>query len=340
MADRVLKIGLLDQLGFCKVPSEMRASDPPKTSRIAALGLGLVLSVSCHTDEGRVEWWQAEQERIALSHLLELKEFQHSQTFGSTYHELQKIREIAEFDAISIRVLSERRSILQNEVQLLAVELAEFKKLAIQRQREQATGRTFEKLVLPSGRTFSNARVAAINDAGVTLRHAEGSARMRIDDLSPEQQVFFGLEVDLAIAAERREFESAVSYERAVDVQLAAMKVQEKLNAESAMREEAVRRAKRTQIAAQQTIASSIRPLSQPATRLGSRSWDPYSYRMQYPSDRFYYGYTYYSSPTYTRWCPSVYTSGYSTRGVSGYTSSTPSGRSTSFSTTNSPSNP
>jgi hypothetical protein len=318
----------------------MMASYSPRISKIAALGLGLVLSVSCHTDEDRVEWWQAEQERIALSHLLELKEFQHSQIFGSSYQEFQKIREFAESDTNSIRVLSERRATLQNEVQFLAAELVDFKQFAIQGQRDQAMGRTFGELVLPSGRTFSNARVAAINDAGVTIRHAEGSARMGVDDLSPEQQVFFGLEADLAIAAERREFESAVSYERAVDVQLAAMKVQEKLNAESAMREEAAHRAKRTQIAAQQTIASSIRPLSQPATRLGSRSWDPYSYRVQYPSDRFYYGYTYYSSPVYSRWCPSVYSSGSSTRGVSGFTTSTTTGGSRSFSNINSSSNP
>ena len=205
-----------------------------KPSGILALTVAVFFSVSCQRDENQAEWWQGEQERIALSHQVELKEYRFSKNQVSGHEEMVKMRLLIKTNMD----LSQRRITLEDEVGLLEGELASFKQSAIPGQRDLALSRTFETMVLPSGRTFMQVKVAAIDDVGVTIRHAEGSARIKFSNLNSEQQAFFGLEMDLALVAEKKERESAVAYERAVDSQLAAMKVWEKLINETAIRED------------------------------------------------------------------------------------------------------
>ena len=278
-----------------------------KPSEIVALAVAVFFSVSCQRNENQAEWWQGEQERIALSHQVELKEYRFSKSQVSGHEEMVKMRLLIKTNMD----LSQRRITLEDEVGLLEDELASFKQSAIPRQRDRALGRTFETMVLPSGRTFMQVKVAAINDAGVTIRHAEGSARIKFSDLNSEQQVLFGLEMDLAVAAEKKELESAVDYERAIDSQLAAMKTQDKLTAEAARREEQYLQSNRARVASPQIASSSVRPLAQPATSFGNRSWSSSGYYSTYRSYRPAYRYVYCNSPSYTRPCPSISSSNY-----------------------------
>jgi hypothetical protein len=228
------------------------------------------------------------------------------------------LRVLVETNVDSIRDLNHRRVHLGDEVKLLEDELTAFKQSAIREQRDRAIGRTFETMILPSGRTFTQVKVSAIDDAGVTIRHAEGSARVSFSDLATEQQALFGLEMDLAIAAERKELELAVDYERAIDSQLAAMKAQEKLITEAATRDDYSQQAKRALVASQQIASSTVRPLAQPATSLGNRSWSSSSYCSNYRSYRPAYRYVYYGSPSYIQPCPSASSSEYAKGPVSG----------------------
>ncbi len=305
-----------------------------KPSRILALGGAVLLSVSCQRSEDQAEWWQGEQERITLSHQVELKEYRFSKSQASGCEEIVKMRPLIRTNMDLIRNLNQQRITLEDEIGLLEGELASFKQSAIPRQRDRALGRTFETMVLPSGRTFMQVKVAAINDAGVTIRHAEGSARIKFSDLNSEQRAFFGLEMDLAVAAEKKELESAVDYERAIDSQLAAMKTQDKLTAEAARREEQYLQSNRARVASPQIASSSVRPLAQPATSFGNRSWSSSGYYSTYRSYRPAYRYVYCNSPSYTRPCPSISSSNYA-RGIeSGFSSSPIANKCKSFSKT------
>ena len=311
-----------------------------KLSGTVALGVVVLFSASCQRNENQAEWWQGEQERIALSHQVELKEYRFSKSHASGYEEMTKLRTLAKTNMNLIRDLNQRRIALDVEVELLEGEFVGFKQSSIQGQRDRAIGRTFDTMILPSGRTFMQVKVAAIDDAGVTIRHAEGSARMSFSDLNSEQQVLFGLEMDLALVAEKKELESSVDYERAVDRQLVAMKAREKLIAEAARREDQSLQANRARVASQQIASSSVRPLAQPATSFGNRSWSSSSYYSTYRSYRPTYRYVYYGSPSYVQPCPSVSPSRYTQGTVSRAASSPIVTKCTSFAETTLPSIP
>ena len=311
-----------------------------KPSGILALTVAVFFSVSCQRDENQAEWWQGEQERIALSHQVELKEYRFSKNQVSGHEEMVKMRLLIKTNMDLIRNLNQQRITLKDEVGLLESEFASFKQSAIPRQRDRALGQTFETMVLPSGRTFMQVKVAAINDAGVTIRHAEGSARIKFSDLNSEQQAFFGLEMDLAVAAEKKEFESAVDYERAVDSQLAAMKGREKLNTETAQRKDQSLQARRAQIASRQIASTNVRRLAQPATSFGNRTWDSFSSYSTCRSYRATYRYVYYSSPRDVQPCQSAYSEKYSQRSMFKATSSPVVTKCKSFAETTLPSIP
>ena len=311
-----------------------------KPSGIVALAVAVFFSVSCQRNENQAEWWQGEQERIALSHQVELKEYRFSKSHPSGDEEVTKLRILAKTNMDLIRDLSQRRIAVEGEVERLEGEFVGFKQSSIQGQRHRAMGRTFESLVLPSGRTFKQVKVAVIHDAGVNIRHSEGSARIKFSDLNSEQQVLFGLEMDLAVAAEKKELESAVDYERAIDSQLAEMKVREKMNTETAQRKEQSLQARRARIASQQVASANVRPLAQPATSFGNRIWDSSSSYSTYRSDRPTYHYVYYSSPRDVQPCQSAYSAKYSERSMAKVTSSPIVTKCKSFAETSLPSIP
>jgi hypothetical protein len=125
--------------------------------------------------------------------------------------------------------------------------------------------------------------------------------------LDAKQRVFFGLEADLARAAEQQETQDAADYERWVEAQMVAIDDKKLKDSEIAKSDELA--ARRTRAEAAQVLAanSNVRPLARPATNVGSRSW---SYSGSYSNYRTYrptYRYVYYNNtPAY--YCrPPVY---------------------------------
>lgn len=236
-----------------------------------------------------------------------LKSYRLAQASGKDLDGLARLRDSTEATAVSLRALRQQRLTVGDEVAALEGQWSGFREAAIREQRQRAMGKTFETLDLVTGRKFREVSVAAIDDAGVTIRHADGSARLGFADLDSAQQVFFGLEADLALVAEKEDARAVAAYERWIETRMAIVHERETWDSEIAKREELAAQQKWAQLAAQHVAASQVRPLAQAATSVGSRSWgysgDYSSYRAYRPTYRYIYCY---STPSYNSSCPTV----------------------------------
>ncbi len=255
-----------------------------------------LLSVGCHKDQAQAEWWQGEQERIALVQQIELKHYRVTQSDFRGFEELKRLTGSAQDRSVQLDSLGRQRQMLTDDLALLERNWIDLQETTIRNQRTRATGRTFKSLESASGRKFHEVSVAAIDDAGVTIRHADGSARLGFADLNPEQQVFFGLEEDLAFAAEEREYRTSTAYERGMDRQLAAIQARQKQDAETARLDELAAGRKKSQSTTRYAAASKPSPLAREATPIGRQSWYDYGYypRYRYRSNYSTFRYVYY----------------------------------------------
>ncbi len=285
-----------------KIIKPMIRKIPGREFLVTAITMASLLSVGCHKDQAEAEWWQGEQERIALVHQVELKQYRTSQSDFRGFEELKQLTGSTQDRAAQLDALGRQRKMLDEELALLGRKWSELQETTIRNQRTRATGRTFQSLESASGRKFHQVSVAAIDDAGVTIRHADGSARLRFADLSPEHQVFFGLEADLSFTAEQREFRTSTAYERGMEIQLAAIQERQKQDAETARLVELAAGQKRSQPATRYVAASMPSPLAREATPIGRQSWydfgyyPRYRYRSNYSAFRYVY---YYKIPSY-----------------------------------------
>jgi hypothetical protein len=275
-------------------------NNPRTGPSLVALAAGVFLSVSCDRGSSQAEWWQGEQERIGLSQQLELKKYRFEQVSNRDLESLERLRNATETAASALRSLRQQHLTLSHEVASLEGNWGEFRESTIRNQRHRAIGKTFESVLLASGRKFQGVTVAAIDDAGVTIRHADGSARLRFVDLDSDQRLFFGLEADLALEAANKEAEATVAYERWIDDRMAIVHEQERKDSEAARREDLALRQERSRLASQNAAASKTRALAQAPTAFGNRSWGYSGYYSTYRTYRpTYRPVYYYSTPSY-----------------------------------------
>ena len=267
-----------------------------KTTAWTAVVAAVLGIVSCDGNEDQAAWWGGEQQRIELSHQLELKQFRLDQVVTRDFAEFEALRRSAPSNAERLETLRQRRNALDDQVASLQARRAEFRLAAVNDQRQRAIGQTFEKLDLVSGRNFDKVTVSAIDDSGVTIRHSVGSARLRFDDLDAGQRLFFGLEADLAVAAVKRESQDAVDYERWIDGQMAAIDDKKQKVSADARHEQLETQRNYSELAARQLAASSSRPLAQTGTSLASSPTRYSSSSSRYRTYRPSYRYVYYNN--------------------------------------------
>lgn len=316
---------------------------PGRGFLLTAITMASLSSVGCHKDQAQAEWWQGEHARITLVHQVELEHYRVSQGNFSGFAELKRLGGLTQDRAGRLESLGRQRRALNEELALLERKWIDLQETTIRNQRNRAIGRTFKSFESASGRQFQEVSVAAIDDAGVTIRHTDGSARLRYADLNPEQQVLFGLDADLASAAEKRESMAAITYEREIDGRMAVLQEQEKKNAERIRRDELSSKRSSSLLAAQQVDTSKARPLARAATPFGGRSWGNsgyssyrssyrYSGYRSYPSYRYVYNYV---VPSPGRYGPTTPTTRYTEAARSGCDSpSAASGRQSFANTT------
>lgn len=277
---------------------------PPSLLRYSALAVAL-LAAGCGKRDGNAAWWQGEQQRMELSHQVALKQFRLQRLESVDFAELVKLRASNLEKAVSLKSLKQQRSALRDESDDMQRSLAEFRETFLREHRNRAIGSSFPELTTVTGRMFRDVTVASIDDAGVAIRHTDGTARLKYQDLDSKQQLFFGLEAELAVAAVDRESRDRAAYDRWMDDQMAVVLEKNERLAENTARDERLASENRQRLASQITAAK-VNPLAKPATSFGSgssryaSSFGSYYRRSNY---RYVYYTPNYCAPTFPRAC-------------------------------------
>jgi hypothetical protein len=87
----------------------------------------------------------------------------------------------------------------------------------VESRRAEASGKLMQALVTMEGRTYRNAVITRINAGGVSFKHADGAARLRFDELSPEQRASFGIDEETAAEVYRKEAERRAAQRLAME---------------------------------------------------------------------------------------------------------------------------
>ncbi len=262
---------------------------------ITSLCFVALLVTSCGQKDATAAWWQGERERIELSHRLELSEMRFQQIDSGAWPKLVELRQLNEVAAKSIIALKQQKIEATKEVENFQSQFAQFRESVLTVQRNRVRGRTFPALATASGREYQDVAIVAIDDAGVSIRHAAGSARLRYADLDSNQRLLFGLDEDLATAATQRESLEIAAYERWSDEQLVTHNAKKEKRADASLQEELLSKENRRIAAARDAAAASSRPLAQPARSFSSGYSRTYS---AYRSSRPFYRHVYYT-PSY-----------------------------------------
>jgi hypothetical protein len=282
----------------------MRLGDSPQLLRCCAtIALSLGGAVSCHTDKNKAVWWRGEQERTELSHKIQLREFHLEKDFSAAFNELEKLKaQSSEGDEVVFK-LSQHLQLLRIQVQEMEEQWTGFRQATLRAQRQRVLGRDFREFKTASGKAYQEVRIASIDDAGVTIRHSAGAARLAYGDLDVDQRQLFGLEADLAAAAQAGEANSAAEYDRWVDLQMAANRTAETQREQAAQRESAQATREWSAMVARQTATARDRALARPATSVSSRAWANSTPRYRSSNRTVYYYAPDYCPPRYEPVC-------------------------------------
>lgn len=263
-----------------------------------ATATAALLVVGCGEKRPDSAWWQGEEERIGLEHDLELKKFRFEQVYTNDANELEAVSEANEASLAALTELRARRMELAAAVISMESQREEVRRTAILGQRERARGKTYDELTLRSGKTFRTVSVVSIDDGGVAIRHEHGSAKLRFEDLTADQRLVFGLEEDLALAAEGQEKQDALAYERWVNDRMVVVKAEQQKAADQSQREADAAERRRALAAAvtRDQAAATPRTLDKDARLPGSTGKYYYHYRSARRYGPSYHSYRSYGS--------------------------------------------
>lgn len=188
---------------------------------IAVLGLS-----AWHLRPARAEtadWWEGEALRVELLGQVNLAKFRLAAA-GDVRGPEELAKVVAEQDALDKQIASLRTKREQLSAGIVQGEEA-LVKLGEDRLRDlkaRAVGKEWTEFAT-ADRTYQDAKVVAVTDAGVTIRHRDGSARLRYRDLTDSQRQEFGLDEAAALAAVQEERKQALAYEQWLEDEVAAM---------------------------------------------------------------------------------------------------------------------
>lgn len=190
----------------------------------------------------------------------------------------------------------------------------------IEKRRAEETGKKYKEYTTLEGRVYKDVTITAINDAGISITHADGLARLRFEHLTPEQRKDFGITKEGSTAIYTEEMKAQAAYEAKVDAELKAQqKAREELLAkqETARLEAELLAAQRAQKQALATkIESTVEIPGFPVIR-GSENAVLYGNQRQSSTRTTYYydgpyihhgGNGYYYPSYYSPYSPTYYT--------------------------------
>lgn len=118
--------------------------------------------------------------------------------------------------------LSSRKIELEAEIRSLEDGLLIARATQLEKARSLMLGKELPRLQSRAGRIYEQVKIVSIDDSGVQIRHASGSARLGCSELSESQWEQFGLDEGLAKAARLAEDRQRLAYEEGIDRELAA----------------------------------------------------------------------------------------------------------------------
>lgn len=175
---------------------------------------------------------------------------------------------------------------------------------SVEERRAAALSKRMERFETMKGRIYEDVRITAIDAGGVSLSHSAGTARLRYDDLSPQQRRYFGLDEAAAAEVYRKERAARAAYEKRVEERKIARREamekaheEERLAAEQAEKE----RAERALAAAGRELTASEKIPSQPTIQRVDTDWFRHRSSRRYSPYWNNYGYygNYYGSGHY-----------------------------------------
>lgn len=127
----------------------------------------------------------------------------------------------------------------------------------VEERRAEAMGQRLERFETMAGRVYRDVWITKITEAGISFSHAAGAARLRFEDLSPEQRRYFGINRKDAAEVYAREMKARLAYEKQVEEK-------EKTRREQAAKE-AAKRAELERLAMEKAEKNRAASASEPA---------------------------------------------------------------------------
>lgn len=266
--------------------------------KLIAVGLLAIMGVSCTSDKKDTVWWGNEKTTIELKNELALANYRASQ-LGP----VEKVGEDRDLPLAAelmeeIVLLKNLRDELKRSVAEMDGAWDDFRSNVLESRRAELTGKTFATFQTADGKTYREVMVTKIDNGGVSLRHGDGTARLRFNDLDSQEQCYFGLDGELAATAIHTEHTRRIAYDQWIGKGLAAAEKKQAAQAKSRRDEERELASTRSLAAARQTssISASVSPLTSSFGGLGETS--TFSTGSSRHSRRYSSYGSYYSRPT------------------------------------------
>jgi len=243
-------------------------------------------------------WWEVEALRVELKGRVDLANFKLAaagEVRGPA--ELAKVVSANEEREARIASLKVKREELTTGLRQGKENLVKFADDRLRELKERAIGKEWTELAT-AGRTYQDVKVMSVTDAGVTIRHRDGSARLRFHDLTDNQRMEFGLDETTALAAVQEERKKAAAYEQYLEDELATIQ-RNKLEAAKVFAQ--VTRTK--SVASAPVVSANVAPvtnrLKEPARQVGIQYGNTSYSRPRRTNFYYYYSAPRYCAPTY-----------------------------------------
>jgi hypothetical protein len=86
----------------------------------------------------------------------------------------------------------------------------------IEARRAAEVGKKYDRMTTATGQVYERVIVSKVSDAGISITHADGLARLRYEQLTAEQREYFGITKEGAAAVYGEEAKQKAAYEAKV----------------------------------------------------------------------------------------------------------------------------
>lgn len=189
----------------------------PNCFALSAIAAVLLASCEKQQEPDHLAWWEAEQERIGLDQQIALAKYRLEQSPEDLSAPLKAAHDRLAAAKEQLESLKRGLPSLRTEIADLEAQSAQYVVESRLAARAHAIGTRHDTFTDATTRTYRDALVTAIDDAGVTLRHADGIARLDYFRLTADQREWLGLDQAAATTALDREQAAALAYEQWID---------------------------------------------------------------------------------------------------------------------------